>query len=894
MSLRRLWSRLRAVPQREKIDRDLHDEISAHIDMQEADNREAGASGGAAYTNARREVGNATLIREDARAAWAFPFLESILQDVRHAARLLRKNPGFTAIAVLTLALGIGANTAIFSIVDTVILRPLPYKDSARIVNVQTSTAMFPGFKLGISWLALQRFSNDAPAIEQSAAFSSSEMNFSSGGHPDRVNVVGVSDDFFSVFGIAPQQGRLLISQDQQNEQGHLVVLSDNTWRTSFGASPSVVGQTISLDKQSYTVVGVAARNFAFPAKTFAWAPLFVPVPERTNPTSFYYQVVSKLRPGASLAQASAQLKTIADRIAKDNPVLQKGYDIVATPMLEQRVGNIRQAYLILLAAATFVLLIACANLASLLLGRGMYRQREMTLRAALGASRGRLARQMLVESCLLAVIGGMAGAALAAAGVKLFVAIAPAGTARLDEITLNPTLLWFSLATSLAAGILFGLVPARRAAKFDANNSLKDEPSGGLVRNASGRSPKLGGALVVLEIALAFVLLFGAALTAQSLSRLLNVKTGIRTDHILTLELPQKDTGINTPTEAQMKAMVAAQNEKLAQLLPRLRALPGVEDVAISNYGVLSGNTSLLSGDLHLEGQPAHPDTPMMTMARTVSPDFFKALGISVSRGRAFNEQDAPGSQPVAMVNEAFAKKFLGSLDVVGKHILNGPESPKNQTPPTEIIGIVADTRDFQLGKDPEPEYYSPLLQQYIDSPLVMLRTSGAPLSLANVASQVVWSLEPEQPITDIAELSRDVSATVGEPRMHVILLEVFAGIGLALALLGVYGVLAYSVARRTREIGIRMALGARPGRVLRMIIRQGLALAIAGTAIGVAAALALNKFIASELYEVKPTDPATFIGVSIMMLVVACLACAIPALRAMRTDPTIALRHE
>ncbi len=894
MSLRRFWSRLRAVPHRDEIDRDLKDEISSHIELQESDERDAGASSRAAYTSARVATGNATLLHEDARAAWAFPLLESIFQDVRHAARLLRKNPGFTAVAILTLALGIGANTAIFSIVDTVILRPLPYKESSRMMYVQTNTAMFPGFRLGISWLALQRFQADAPAIEISAAYSATEMNFSAGSHPDRIDVASVTSSFFEEFGIAPQLGRLFITQDEQNEQGHLVVLSDSFWRTRLGATPNIVGQTIQLDKQSYTIIGVAAPKFSFPTKTLAWTPIFVPVSERTNPTSFFYQVISKLRPGATVEQARAQLKTIADRIAQDNPVLQKGYDFIATPMLEQRVGNIRQAYLILLAAATFVLLIACANLASLLLGRGWYRQREMALRAALGASRGRLARQMLVESCLLGLLGGIAGTVLAAGGVKLFIAIAPASMPRLNEITLNSTLLWFSLLTSLACGVLFGLAPARRAAKFDPNGSLKDAPAGSVIGTASARQPKLTGALVVVEIALAFVLLFGAALTAQSLSHLLNVNTGIRTDHILTFEVPQKDIGINTLTEEQMKSLTQAQNEKLAQLISRLRALPGVEEVAVSNFGVLVGNAALLSGDLHLEGQPAHPNTPMMTMARTVSPAFFKSLGISISRGRSFTDQDNIGSQSVAMVNEAFAKKYLGSVDVVGKHIINGPESSKNTAPPTEIIGIVADTRDFDLSKEPQPEYYTPLFQQYVDSPLVMIRTTGDPMSIANVASQVVWSLEPEQPITNIAELSRDVSARVGEPRMHVILLEIFAGIGLSLALLGVYGVLAYSVARRTREIGIRMALGARPGTVLGMIIRQGIVLAIAGTAIGIAGAFALNKFIASELYGVKPTDPVTFLGVSVLMLAVACLACGIPAWRAMRTDPTIALRHE
>jgi putative ABC transport system permease protein len=870
----------------------LHDEISAHVEMQEADDRAAGARRESAYTSARRTVGNATLIREDARFAWGFTFLESILQDIRHAARLLRKNPGFTAVAILTLALGIGANTAIFSIVDTVILKPLPYKDSSRMVYVQTSTAMFPGFNLGVSWLALQRFRSDAPAIEQSAATDSQEMNFSTAGHPDRVSVVGVTGDFFDEFGITPQLGGLFVSQDQQAEQSHLAVLSDKFWRTRLGSSPNVVGQKILLDKQPYTVVGVAAPKFEYPSDTSVWTPLFVPLTERTNPTSFYYQIVSKLRPGATLPQAQAQLKTIADRIAKDNPVLQKGYELVATPMLERSVGNIRQAYLILLAASTFVLLIACANLASLLLGRGWYRQREMALRAALGASRSRLARQMLVESCLLGVLGGIVGAALAAAGVKLFIAIAPADTRRLGEITLNSTLLWFSLATSLGAGILFGLAPARRAAKFDPNRSLKDAPAGALAGTSSTRQPKLTGALVVVEIALAFVLLFGAALTAQSLSRLLNVNTGIRTDHILTFELPQPPAGINS-SEAQMKSLTAKQDEQLALLIARLRAVPGVEDVAITSYSVLSGTVSLFSADLRLEGQ-ARPNAPIMTSLRLVSPSFFHTLGIAISRGRAFTDQDANGSHQVAIVNEAFAKKFLGSLDVVGKNIISGTDSATTKSQGTEIVGVVADTRDSNLGTDPKPEYYSPVLQNYLETQQILIHTTGDPMALTNSVSQAVWSLEPEQPVTHIVELSREVARTVGEPRMHVILLEIFAGIGLALALLGVYGVLAYSVARRTREIGIRMALGANRGTVLRMIVQQGLVLAVAGTAIGIAAALALNKAIASELFGVKPTDPATFVAVTFLMLVVACLACGVPAWRAMRTDPTIALRHE
>jgi predicted permease len=536
------------------------------------------------------------------------------------------------------------------------------------------------------------------------------------------------------------------------------------------------------------------------------------------------------------------------------------------------------------LAAATFVLLIACANLTSLLLARGWGRQREMALRAALGASPERLQRQGLVESCLLGLLGGAVGIALATGLVQIFVAIAPADTPRLNEISADWTLLLFALGSSLVSGVVFGLAPARRAARMDPNDALK-EGTGGSVRGTS----RFGNALVVLEVALAFVLLVGSTLMMQTLAHLLHQNPGFRTDHLLTFDLPQPPF----VSEKDSGGRAATQVTELKNMLAQVRQLPGLEDVVASDHGILDGMYFEHSG-LQLEG--ALPEQSTVTegvIARYISPGYFRMLGLPLVRGREFEEQDARAAHKVAVVNETMARRFWGTLDVVGKRLnesTNGKETPEW----SEIVGVVADARDVGIQDEPHPEYFLALFQWSAASHYLIVRTQANPEAMADTISRQIWSNYPDQPLTHVMTLSKTIAESVGDQRLHTVLLGVFAGLGLALALLGVYGVVSYSVARRTQEIGVRMALGAGQATVLRMVLRQGLTLVACGAVIGVAGALAAVRVIATELYGVKSTDPATFLVGAALILIVGCLACWVPARRAMQVDPMVALRYE
>jgi predicted permease len=888
----RIRSSWRNLLRRRHIERDLDAEVLSYAELLAEENMRQGLNPKDAKRKARLDLGGTEQVKEEVRANRAGAWLEAVVQDLRYAARILRKNPGFTAVAVFTLALGIGANTAVFSIVDSVVLRPLPYKDSSRLVEVTTRTAMFPAFDLGISWPAFERIRDQATAFEESALFESGRMKLTQQGAPVQLDVVNVSDRFFEELGEQPQIGRLLLPQDQKPGQNQVAVVSDAFWRKGFGGAADVLGKSLVLNQKSYLIVGVAPRGFSFPEKADAWIPFALSAEDQQNLTAFMCRFLGKLRRGESLAHAQAQLHTIAERIRNDAPELRDGFELRGESLMEEQVGDVRKAYLLLLGAATFVLLIACSNLASLLLARGWGRQREMALRAALGASHGRIARQVLVESVLLALLGGAVGIVLAIGGLNLFRAIAPAGTARLTEIAPNPSLLWFALIISVVAGLIFGFAPARRASSMDPNYALKEGSSDGVAGTGSARQPRLGSALVIVEVALAFVLLIGAALTIQSFSRLVRVNTGMRTDHLLTFDLP---TSTLQPgmTTAQMESAAAVGTERLREILDQIQHIPGVQGAAATDYQVLGGTSMMMRG-LKIEGAvPSNSAAERIAYSRYATPSFFPLLGIPVVRGRAFTDHDVRGGQRVTIVNETMARQYWGTLDVVGKHLSMSTDD-KGQPEWSEVVGVVADTRDVRLSNKPHSEYYVPIYLSWNDSHQIMVRTAGDPNALAGVISKQIWKTDPEQLITNLQTMDRTIAETVGEPKLRAILLGVFAGVGLALALLGVYGVLAYSVARRTREIGIRMALGARPPDVLRMVMRQGLLLALAGIVLGACAALALSRLIESELFGVEPTDPLTFAAAAALMIVVACLACYVPAWRAMRTDPMVALRHE
>lgn len=878
---------LRRLLQKEKSEVELDRELQFHLERQIADNLAKGMAPAEARRAANLSFGGVESVKEQAREIRRANWMDTLRQDLLFATRLLRKNPGFTVAAVVTLALGIGANTAIFSIVNASLLRPLPFKDSSRILSVTTKTAMFPTFNLGNSWPAFQLMRSQAPALEESAVYAESEMNMSGQSVPEQLTVTAVSDGFFEELGVIAQQGRLLAAGDQKPGQNQEAVLSDSLWRTHFGADPSVIGRTLNLDKKPYVIVGVAARNFSFPEKSEVWTPVAITPEIENNTTYFMFQMVAKIRRGERLEQLNAQLATIAQRLVKQNPALSGGLSFNAQPLLETRVQDSRTAYLVLLVASTLVLLIACANLASLLLARGSARVREMAVRAALGASRGRLLRQGLVESCLIALVGGGIGMLLAAGGVRLFRLIAPPDTPRLNEIGVDGTLLLFSLATALVAGILFGLAPARRASRMDPNEALKQGTRGGTAAARTAPQSRLGNVLVVVEVALAFILLIGSALMTRTLYNLLHQNPGFRTDHLLTFDLPNAIGPV--PDDQYLAKSV----QRVQQVLEQVRAVPGVEAVTASDHAVLDG-MAMEQGGFQVEGAiPPREGETRAAHARLVYPSYFQILGIPLVRGREFTERDAKGAPPVAIVNEAMAREFWGTLDVLGKHISYSQD--KDRKPIwVEIVGVSADNRDFHIREKSTPEYYSSMLQESDGSANVMVRTLANPDALAKTISSKIWSVLPDQPIAHVTTMSRSISESVGNERLRSVLLGVFAGIGFALALVGVYGVISYSVARRIQEIGIRMALGATRGAVLQMILRQGLLLVVLGVAAGAGGAFALARVIATQFYGVKPTDPVTFVGAAVAVIIVAALACGIPARRAMRVDPIVALRYE
>jgi putative ABC transport system permease protein len=871
---------------REKVERELDAEVRSYSDLLEEENLSRGMNPIEARRSARINMSGPEQLKEEIRSARAGAWLESLWQDVRYATRLLRKNPGFTTVAVFTLALGIGANTAIFSIVNAVALRPLPYKGSERLVSMKTSATMLASLELGNSWVAFEQVQKNASVFEQLTAYRSYSMTLTDSGDPARISVMKVANGFFDLFGAGPQIGRLFVTGDQVESQGRAAVLSDAFWRTHFGADPAVLGRTIVLNKEPYVVVGVAARGFAYPQRATIWLPIVLSNDFRQNAVNFDVEILARLRRGATLAQAQSQLDVIAGQIAAVNPPLKDGYKLQVATVLSRRVGNVRPTYLMLFAASSFVLLIACANLASFIMSRGSSRQREMAMRAALGASRGRLLRQTLVENCLLGFLGGAAGAILASFGISAFRVLAAGIIPRTNEITADPAMFWFAIGSAFVAGILFGIVPALRAARSDPNSALR-EGAVDAVSPGGSRQSRLGGVLVISEIALAFILLIGAVVTVEGFKKLLSTDSGMRTDHLVTFNLP---LGAASDQGGHYREYVNSLHAKIQDVLGRLRALPGVTEAAVTDHGVLSGALWVFTG-YSVEGRVA----PLSAAARTaqgrqVSAGYFETLGVRLLRGRLFTEQDVSNSEKVAIINEATAKEIWGSVDAVDRQFRKSGDSSDL----TRVVGVVANTHEVDLNSPAQPVFYFPILQESPVGLQLIVRTAQDPAALASLISREVRLVDKDQPITNIATMDQIIYEHASSERLSTALLSFFGAIGLGLALLGVYGVVAYSVSRRTREIGIRMALGANPFDVMRMVIRQGLILALIGVAIGAVGAVALKQVLQNNFTVANTNDVATYSVAGVLVIIVACLACYVPARRAMRVDPMAALRHE
>ena len=918
---------------RRRIYSDLSEEIQEHLEEKIDELVASGASREEATYAARREFGNATLIEERGREVWSWSWLETLGQDVRYGFRQLRRNPGFTIIAVLTLALGIGANTAIFSVVNAVVLRPLPYSHSDRLVWIAES---IPALKSEaatggdyVDWkdqnhtldriAAYDTVYRDSLREGSGSGGGSADFNLTGRGTPARVHGAFVNASFFATLGVEPQLGRAFTENEDQPSGPHVVVLMHSFWQQYFGSDAHVLGQTVNLDAAPYTVIGVMPASFRFPGDSDAQ--ILVPLAlnqasERLRIAQRQVRIIGRLKPGVSLAAARADLDEIRKRAQPSGgPMLAGGgggqgramptpgpggpggrlryntsgppegappaSELKVVPLAEHLAGNLRPAMLTLLGAVGLVLLIACANVANLMLTRASARTREVAVRAVLGAGRWRLVRQLLVESVTLAVAGGMAGLLLAAWGVDVIARLIPAGAGggilAVAAPKVDGNVLLFALAASTFTGILFGLAPAVTVTRSDLAEGLKE---GAQVASPGGRRGWLRGALAVAELSLALVLLIGAGLLIKSFYRVLQVNPGFAPERVLTMDLSLTDARYPAPQQ---------KSEFFSQVLRRVESLPGVRSAALADSLPLSPYQAFLMMSLNrlLARAALSSSTTVMMSRLTVSPGYFYTLGIPVLKGRTFTDHDDEQALKVAVVNEALARHLWPTEDPIGKQL---PLFSDNPT----VVGVVGNTRHEGLSQDTEAEFYVPYLQSPGNSMQLAVRTAADPDSMVSAVRAQVRDVDPDQPLYHMATLQQVLSESLAPRRFNMLLLGIFAGIALTLATVGIYGVMAFSVTQRTHEIGIRMALGAERRNVLRLIVRQGLRLTLFGVVLGVAGAWALTSFLASFLFGVAPRDPATFVLVSLALVAVSILACYIPARRATRVDPMVALRYE
>lgn len=884
---RRLFSRRR-------INSDLSAEIEEHLNARIDELVASGSSRAEATCTARCEFGNVALLTERGREVWQFPSIESFLADVRFALRILRKSPGFTVIAVLTVALGIGASTAVFSLVDAVLLKPPPFPHAERIV--------FPwrlprnGLNLGVDRYPWGNrdflfFLRESKTFADLGAFQSDSFNLTGSGEPVRLNGLRASAGFFPSLGVLPSLGRTFTDEEDRPGKEREVILSDGLWQERFGADPDILGRVVELNNISYTVIGVMPRGFVFPRAnempdSFTFAPqvqLWIPLAldrEALVGGEDALAVVGRLKPGVTVARAQAEMDLLGKRLESGRTNGKGWFHSDVTPLERQVAGDTRQPLLLILTAMGVLMLIACSNIGSLLLTRSLNRKRELAVRSALGCGSSRLIRQLLTESIVLAGIGGVMGTLVAKAAINVAKILGPSSIPRLDEAGLDLRVLLFALGATLLTGILFGLAPAAGAARENLVESLKD---GGRRASSNPAVQKARNSLLISQIALALVLVIATGLLTRTFYRLLGVDPGFHATHVLTFELSLPVS--RYPDQSNIVALYQ-------EVLRRLRSLPGVQAAGLTETVPLNGVTEATAIRTPDRPLKAGSDIPM-TNYTMVSPDYFSAVGTPILRGRAFLESDMADSMPVTIINSAMANRFWPNQDALGKQV--GPAG--SRYPLATIVGIAADVKHLSLREVPSAEMYVPYTQKVWPSLLTMnavLRTAQDPASLAASARDTIHSVDADLPLANVKTLDDIVVASLAGQRFAVFLLEAFSGLALLLATIGMYGVISYNVTQRTQEIGIRMALGARRGNVFHMVIGQGARLAALGIMIGLAASLGITRLISNFLFGVRATDPSTFVGVSLLLLGIGLLACYIPARRAMQVDPTVALRHE
>jgi predicted permease len=869
---------LRQLFSRRRIYGELSEEIQEHLEEKIEELVAGGMSRRDAEAGARREFGNVRLVEQDGRAVWRWSPVENLVIDVRYALRSLCKTPGFTAVVVLTLALGIGANTAIFSVVNAVLLRPLPFRDASRLVDICARSTLFDFPHLGVSLPDVGDIRESASTLAGVSPYQSSSKELAGNGKPERLDADEVSEDFFPMLGIQPLYGRTFVSSDMQ-PGSRAVILSHALWRERFGGDPGAIGKTILLDNQAYTVTGVmpeiAKTDFATDCKLWT---AFIPTPEqRSSRQSHHFGVIARLAPNTSVEQAQNELDTISARLASAYPDADRGWSLHAQLLRPHLLGDAQTPLLILLCAVGFVLLIACANVSNLFLSRGWARRREFAIRKAIGATRGALLRQLTAESVVVALLGGACAFLIAAWTLRGLRAILPPEIPRLQDIRIQGDVAWFTLGASLLAALLSGLAPALLSSGEDVNVAMKENRAGAA---GSGHN-SLRRLLVVGEVALAVVLLIGATLAVESFGRMLRVDPGFRPDHLVTMRIDFPKFRF---------ADVEQAIEFVQGILDGTRGVPGVE--AASAGMVFPMGNDIAETTFRTERSAEGKAGDAMARSNRVWPDFFRTFGVPLLAGRDFDRRDRQGKTPTFIVNEAFAHKVFGTPDVIGERISTNRES--GQPVWGEIVGVVGNVRELDPEEKAKPEIYSAFSVEPNGFVYMVYRTKSDPLATVAAIQEQIWAVDRNRPVTEIKTLDQQMQEDNATPRSQSFLLGIFGGLGFALALVGVYGVMSYLVSQQTREIGIRMALGADRRQILSLVIVPGLKLTLTGVVIGIGAALALTRFMRGYLFGISASDPVTFVSVAVLLTAVALTACLIPARRAMRVDPLVALRYE
>lgn len=887
-----LLFRLRAVFRRNEVESELDDELQSHFERHLEKSLSSGLSRPEALRRARLEVGGYEQLREDCRDARGVTFLENVAQDARYAWRTLRKNPGFAAIAILTLALGIGASAAVFSVVDAILLKPLPYPHAERIVIPWLVSP--PGVNIGSEYfpwgqVQFRMLTREAHPFESVGAFQNDSFNLTGAGEPARLDGYRASAGFFSALAVSPVLGRTYTEEEDQPGHEFVAVLSYRLWQDRFGGDRGVLGRPIVLNGSPYVVIGVMSADFdfprgeempvsfSFPRRPQLWVPAAIAASPKGGPSE--QAVVARLKPGLSIAQAQAQMDVLTRNFEKADPRWKGWFNTRLTPLMNQVVGDAQRPLLLILSAVGVVLLVACSNVANLLLARSFARKREFTLRAALGAGRGRIACQLLTESVILALTGGLLGTFLAFGGVFFVKAFGPASVPRLQELSLDWRILIFSVGLSILTGIFFGIAPAIVAARENVFTSLKE----GGDRATAGAHRSLRNAFLVAQVALALVLVISAGLLVRTFFRLLSVDPGFRPIQVLTFDLSLP--ALKYPDQDHLVPVYR-------RVLENLKSVPGIEAAGVAESLPMGGEGE--STVIKIVDHPAKDPKELPFANYTiVSPGYFAAVGASLLRGRDIADSDTAKSVPVTVINATMAKKYWPGEDPLGKQVALG--SPRYPT--WTIVGIVADIKHFSMREDVAPEMYVPYTQPQWPSMLtthVAVRSTADNITLSTALRSAVHSADPDLPIANLAPLKTLVDQSMTQPRFAMLLLTSFAALALLLAAIGMYGVISYSVAQRTQEIGIRMALGAARASVFRMVLVQGARLAALGIAIGLITALAVTRLMNTFLFGIQATDPLTFAGVCVLLAAVALLACYLPARRATRVDPIVALRYE